>query len=189
MSCQEPPSTPRAPSERDPDSAAGHGPVDEAFALVNARLLTMEPVRPEGEAVLVEHGRITRVGTTRQVRRVAPGAREFDAAGRTVAPGFVDGQAHVEMTCLALTRTLSCPTPPYRSLAEIREALRLWLGETPPGRWVVGRTSFGLYAKVTEDRRFTRHDLDVLSQEHLIAVLAGLHVAMLNTRALQALGL
>jgi predicted amidohydrolase YtcJ len=120
---------------------------------------------------------------------VAPGAREFDAAGRTVAPGFVDGQAHVEMTCLALTRTLSCPTPPYRSLAEIREALRLRLRETPPGRWVVGRTSFGLYAKVTEDRRFTRHDLDVLSQEHLIAVLAGLHVAMLNTRALQALGL
>jgi predicted amidohydrolase YtcJ len=54
---------------------------------------------------------------------------------------------------------------------------------------VVGRTSFGRYARVTEDRRFTRHDLDALSQEHPIAVLAGLHVAMLNTRALQALGL
>jgi predicted amidohydrolase YtcJ len=149
----------------------------------------MEPARPEAEAVLVEHGRITRVGSTGEVREAAPRARLFDATGRTVVPGFVDGHAHFEMTCLALTYALSCPTPPYRSLAEIADALRGRTRRAAPGQWVLGRTSFGLYAKVPEGRLFTRHDLDAVSTEHPIAVLAGLHVAMLNTRALETLGL
>jgi predicted amidohydrolase YtcJ len=160
-----------------------------ALAVVNARVLTLEPAQPRAEAVLVERGRITRVGTTREVREAAPHARPFDAGGRTVVPGFVDGHAHFEMTCLALTQTLSCTTPPYRSLAEIAEALGLRARQTPPGHWLLGRTSFGLYAKVEEGRLFTRHDLDAVSRDHPIAVLAGLHVAMLNTRALHALGL
>lgn len=162
---------------------------EEVFALVNARILTMEPARPRAEAVLVEHGRISRIGTTREVREAAPRAVVFDAAGRTVVPGLIDGHAHFEMTCLALTHCLSCPTPPYRSLAEIARALRLRARQTPPGRWIVARTSFGLYAKVEEGRLFTRHDLDAVSEHHPVAVLAGLHVGMLNTRALKALGL
>jgi predicted amidohydrolase YtcJ len=159
------------------------------LALVDGRLLTMDPRQPVAEAALVRNGRIVLVDTTRAVRAAAPRTTEYDCRGRTVVPGFIDGHAHFEMTCAALACCVSCTTPPYRSLAEIAAALRERVATTPKGEWIVGRSSFGLYAKVTEGRLFTRHDLDAVTQDHPLVVLAGLHVAMLNTRALEALGL
>jgi predicted amidohydrolase YtcJ len=159
------------------------------LALVNGRLLTMDPLQPEAEAALVRDGRIVLVGTTAAVQAAAPRIAEYDCRGRTVVPGFIDGHAHFEMTCTALACSVSCTTPPYRSLAEIAAVLRERVATTSKGEWIVGRSSFGLYAKVTEGRLFTRHDLDAVTQDHPLVVLAGLHVAMLNTRALEALGL
>lgn len=159
------------------------------LALVNGRLITLEAAQPQAEAALVRAGRIVQVGSTREILAMARDVPVFDCAGRVVVPGFVDGHAHVEYTCLALTRCFSCPTPPFRSLAEIAAGLSAWVERTPPGEWVIARTSFGLQHKVAEGRLFTRHELDELTTAHPLVVLSGMHVAMLNTRGLHALGL
>src|SRR5438067_1403860 len=96
------------------------------LALVNGRLITMETGQPQAEAALVRGGRIALVGETRAVLAAARDAPIYDCGGRTVLPGFVDGHAHFEYTCLALTKCFSCPTPPYRSLAEIAAGLSEW---------------------------------------------------------------
>ena len=159
------------------------------LALVNGRLLTMDPKQPRAEAALVRHGRIALVGSTSAVLAARGDAPVFDCGGRAVVPGFIDGHAHFEMTCCALTHCLSLTTPPYGSLASLADAIFERASVTPPGEWIIVRCSFNLYARVEERRLFTRQELDAVSDRHPIAVLSSLHVAMLNTRALQELGL
>src|SRR5690606_714331 len=96
--------------------------------------------------------------------------------------------AHLEMTCLALTHCVSCTVPPFESLADIAGRLREETAEAPVGKWIIARTSFGLQLRVPEERLFSRQDLDAVSEEHPIVVLASLHVGMLNTAALRELG-
>ncbi|MBA2454264.1 MAG: amidohydrolase family protein, partial [Chloroflexia bacterium] len=160
-----------------------------SLALVNGRFRTMDPSLPLAEAALVQDGRITRVGSNSEVRAAARGVEEFDAAGRTVVPGFIDGHAHFEMTCCALALCLSVTTPPYNTLAAIAAAIRERIEMTPPGEWLVVRCSFNLYARVEEGRLFTRQELDAISEQHPIAIHSSLHVSMLNTLAIKELGL
>jgi predicted amidohydrolase YtcJ len=161
----------------------------EDLKLVNGQIITMDPARPRAEAALVRSGRIEVVGSTVEVRAAGNGEPEFDCEGRTVVPGFVDGHAHLEMTCCALVHCVSCTTPPFKSLAEISQVISQRAEETPPGEWVIARSSFGMQTKVEENRLFHRDELDAISSVHPIIVYSGLHVTMLNTMALKELGL
>lgn len=62
------------------------------------RILTLDPDRPEAEALAVVDGRIAAVGDEDEVAAaVGPGARRVSLEGGTLLPGFVDeiGRAHV----------------------------------------------------------------------------------------------
>ena len=52
------------------------------LALVNARVVTLDPQQPSAQGVLVHDGRIVHVGTSSEVKAKAAGARIFDAGGR-----------------------------------------------------------------------------------------------------------
>ncbi len=159
------------------------------LAIVNARLITMDEGRPEAEAALVTDGRIALVGKTDEVKAAAGNARELDAGKRVVVPGFVDAHAHFELTCLGASFQAACHTPPYTSLREIVKVLESKASDTPKGQWVIGRGSFSMREKLQERTLPTRHDLDAVTTEHPLILFSGLHVAMMNTRALQELGL
>ena len=92
------------------------------LAIVNARILTLEPDQTETEAVLIRAGRIVLVGTNEQVLNDAGSAPVLDGNGRTVVPGFVDPHVHFEMACNALSYQVACHTPPFTSLVEIKQA-------------------------------------------------------------------
>ena len=160
-----------------------------SLALVNARIRTMDPGRPQAEAALVQDGRITALGTTAEIRDAAGSIELFDCGNRTVVPGFIDGHAHFEMTCTALTLCLSLTTPPYNTLESIAAAIRERAAVTPPGEWIIVRCSFNLYARVEEGRLFTRQELDAISEQHPIAIHSSLHVSMLNTLAIKEINL
>jgi imidazolonepropionase len=51
----------------------------------------------EDGAVLIRHGLVQEVGSTRRIENLAParGALEIDATGRVVMPGFVDSHTHL----------------------------------------------------------------------------------------------
>ena len=96
-----------------------------SLALINGRIRTMDAIRPEAEAALALNGRIVLVGSNDEITAASGGMiQTFDCAGRTVVPGFIDGHAHFEMTCQALTHCLSLTTPPYNTLASIADAIR-----------------------------------------------------------------
>ena len=159
------------------------------LAIVNARILTLEAVQAESEAVLIRAGRIALVGSNKQVLDAAGSAPVFDGSGRTVIPGFVDPHVHFEMACNALSYQVACHTPPFTSLAEIKQVLSSMAATIPAGDWIVGRGSFGMAAQVEEGRLLSRLELDQVTENHPLALYSGFHVAMLNTRALMELDL
>ncbi|MHB9093124.1 MAG: amidohydrolase [Eubacteriales bacterium] len=62
------------------------------LAIVNGRILTMAGPDIEKGTVLIENGKIKEVGA---LTRIPEGAEVIDAAGKTVAPGFIDAHCHV----------------------------------------------------------------------------------------------
>ncbi|MCC7390626.1 MAG: amidohydrolase family protein, partial [Phycisphaerales bacterium] len=111
------------------------------LALVNANIITMDAACPRAEAALVRRGRIELVGRSAGVRAAANGSPVFDAGGRTVVPGFIDGHNHFEMTCASLVYSLPAHTPPHASLASIAGALRAEEARLAPGKWLIARSS------------------------------------------------
>ncbi len=70
----------------------------------NARIHTLEPARPEAQALAVRAGRLVAVGSEADVARaVARDAHVVDLEGRTVVPGFVESHCHFLTTGLTTT--------------------------------------------------------------------------------------
>jgi hypothetical protein len=64
--------------------------------VVNGDIYTVDPDRGRAEALAVEDGRFTAVGSNAEVRRLADSAtRLVDARGHTVIPGLIDSHSHV----------------------------------------------------------------------------------------------
>jgi predicted amidohydrolase YtcJ len=66
----------------------------EGLVLRNARVLTMDPARPEADAVAIDGDLITAVGTEAQVMAAAPNPTIVDLGGRVLLPGFNDAHCH-----------------------------------------------------------------------------------------------
>src|ERR687891_1336940 len=63
--------------------------------IVNAIVHTMDPARPNAEAVAIYGNRIVAVGSTKDIRKLAgPNTRTIDAEKRLVLPGFNDAHTH-----------------------------------------------------------------------------------------------
>jgi predicted amidohydrolase YtcJ len=162
------------------------------LVMTNCVVRTMDPAEPQvAEAVAARDGRIVAVGSSEDIEAlIGPSTRVVDCRGDTVLPGFVDGHCHFEMTCLAIDNGIKVQTPPYRSLSEIRAVIERELHAAARDEdWVICRSSFDLHLKVSEGRLFSRGELDDLCPDRPMVVFASLHVASLNTRAFQRLGL
>lgn len=105
--------------------------------LVNARIHTSDPARPEAQALAWDtQGRIVSVGTLEEVRAAHPGAREVDAGGRAVVPGLIDAHAHLMNLGRAL---MSVDLSGANSVDEVLERLRAFERDLPEGAWLTGR--------------------------------------------------
>jgi adenine deaminase len=71
-------------------------PLGQDLLIINARAMTLYAQQPEAEAILVKRGRISFVGGAAEARVRGRDLPVFDAAGRTVIPGFIDGHTHLE---------------------------------------------------------------------------------------------
>ena len=152
------------------------------------RILTLS--QSAGDAVLVEDGIVTDVGDAEWLRGRSQFRQieEIDLDGATLMPGFVDGHVHLELSCITQDLHLHLHAPPVHALSEILEAIAERRVLQPHG-WITVRSSFALDRKVEESRLLDRDDLDRVSPQAPVVVLAGLHVASINTAAMRLLGL
>ena len=158
------------------------------LVLVNGRILTMDPDRPEVAAVAMLGGRIAAVGSDDEVREaVGPRVETIDLRGRTATPGLNDAHAHPMGVGHALS-DLNVATPPNASIRDIIERVVAETRRRVPGTWIVGRGYD--QARLAEQRHPTRHDLDPVSPSHpVLLIRACHHIGVANSRALELAGI
>ena len=154
--------------------------------LVNGRFHTQDPSYPDATAVAIRDGRLWAVGGDDEIRALAaPGQRVIDLEGRRVLPGLTDSHFHYYDWALGLRRL---PLAAATSLADVRARVAERVGETPPDHWILGQ---GWNETRWPDPCIpTRVDLDDVSPEHpVILWRSDLHLAVVNSRALQKAGI
>jgi predicted amidohydrolase YtcJ len=156
-------------------------------------IVTVNPAQPAAEAVAIADGKIVAVGSEADVMAwKGPGTVVTDLAGKTLAPGFVDGHSHFWSLVDVQTQALcaSPPAGPCRSVADVIASLkkvqeRRKLG---PGKFVMG---FGYDPELLAEKRApTKQELDAAFPDNpVILVHVSGHGAMLNSQALKAYGI
>ena len=154
----------------------------------NGNILTMEQATPRAEALAVQCGRVSKVGTTAEVEKLATAeTRVINLNGRTVLPGFIDTHNHFCLYAL-LTDQVDCrPAAGCVKGEDVVEALRAKAKRTPRGKWIMG---WGYAPYLLDDKKdLTREDLDRATTKHPICLVhVSVHGAVVNTMALQELG-
>ena len=105
------------------------------LALVNGKVWTGDPGRPWAEAVAVRGDKIFAVGTTEEVRKLAPaGTKLVDLDGSLILPGFIDSHTHFLAGGFALK---SIQLRDARGREEFVDLIAAKARELGPGRWVL----------------------------------------------------
>lgn len=170
-----------------PDRApagAGEGvtPDERTVVLRHARVLTMDPARPEAEAVVVRGDRIVAAGPA-GLAQAHPDAVQLDLGGRTLVPGFIDAHCHLSIAALQPSwgdaSGASSPADLARVVAE--QAAR-----TPAGAWIRVEG----WDDVATGLRLDRHDLDAAAGDRPVLVVhSTYHQGVVSSAGLDRLGI
>ena len=153
----------------------------------NAQISTLDPSRPEAEAMAIRDGLVLATGTERQVRSAAgERAQVIDAGGRRVIPGLNDSHTHLIRGGLNFNMELRWEGVP--SLADALAMLKRQAERTPPPQWVrvVGGWSEFQFA---ERRMPTLGEINAAAPDVPVFILHLYGRALLNRTALAALGI
>ena len=119
------------------DSQRERRPVADpiTLAVVNARVWTGDRDAPWAEALAVSGERLAAVGTTADVRQLAPAVTPIDAGGRLVLPGFIDTHVHFLEGGLRLA---SVQLRDARTRDEFVSRIKAFAATVPEGTWITG---------------------------------------------------
>lgn len=104
--------------------------------IINATVHTMDPNRPTAEAVAVYGNRIVRLGSSKEIKKLAgPNTRLINAHEQLVLPGFNDAHVHFLGGGFQLSSVdlRDADTP-----EEFAQRIRSFAEKLPPGRWITG---------------------------------------------------
>jgi len=155
--------------------------------ITNARITTLDRTNPNGEALAVENGLITVVGSQEEVeRRATKDARRIDAGGRRIIPGLNDSHTHLIRGGLSFNMELRWENVP--SLSDALAMLKAQADRTPAPQWVrvVGGWSEFQFA---EQRMPTLDEINAAAPETPVFILHRYARALLNRAALAVLGI
>ncbi|MES4889661.1 amidohydrolase family protein [Streptomyces sp. NPDC096012] len=162
------------------------------LVLVTDRLIRMTDDETEPGApgfVAIRGGTVVATGPKEDAAAwTGPGTRVHDVGGRPVLPGFVDVHAHLEVAARTHYQTVDCRAPRCRTVADVLHTLREHLDEAVDG-WLVGQANLFFDQKLLDRRLPTRAELDSVSTQVAIAVRAGGHITVLNSRGLELAGI
>ncbi len=102
----------------------------------NGKVVTMDPGKPEAQAVAVRGGTIAAVGSDAEILALAGDAtRRLDARGGMVLPGLIDAHGHISSLGGQIA---SLDLRGVDSLAEVSRRVRERAAQLQPDEWVTG---------------------------------------------------
>jgi predicted amidohydrolase YtcJ len=166
-----------APNNEAPVAAA-------SLVLVNGRIWTGDPRRPDAEAIAITGDRITSIGSFADVKPHTENAQVIDLNGAFVTPGFIDTHVHFLDGGFRLA---SVQLRDARTRAEFSARIQAFAATVPAGTWITG----GDWDHQLWGGELPRRDwIDGVTPNHPVWVnrLDG-HMALANAAALKAAGL
>lgn len=145
--------------------------------VINARVRTLDAKKPVADAIAVSGGRISALGSNREIGALASArTKVIDAGGKLVIPGFND--AHVHFTGVGNWFSHLDATN-IRNSKELLDRVAHFTRFLPNGRWVLG-------AKLLPSAIPTRTELDSVSPDSpLLIYLTDPASALVNSAALR----
>nr|WP_028317302.1 amidohydrolase [Desulfobulbus elongatus] len=154
--------------------------------LINGRIATLDPTRPEAGAAAIRDGRFVAVGDERAVQAFkGPATTVIDLKGRTAIPGLIDSHIHVIRGGLNYNMELRWDGVP--SLAIALRMLHEQAARTPAPQWVrvVGGWS---EFQFVERRMPTLEEINAVAPETPVFVLHLYDRVLVNRAGLRAMG-
>ncbi len=104
----------------------------------NADVVTMDEALASAQAVVVENGKITFVGSNDDAMKHKDGAELVDLQGKALLPGFIDPHSHFSGIAFGI---LQVALGEAENFAEIKEKLEahIRLNNVPEGTWIIGK--------------------------------------------------
>lgn len=147
--------------------------------------VSFKPVK-KVEALVVNEEKILFAGDKTKAENIvkAVGGEIIDLEGRTIVPGFIDSHIHLDEVGMYLDML---DLRGVKSIKELKEKLREYLKKSE-SVWILG---FGWDQELFEEKRWpTRWDIDeVVSNRPVMLLRVCMHVAVLNSRALEITGI
>ncbi len=111
------------------------GPAD--LVLLDGRVVTVDPLQPEAEALAVKDGRVAALGSTEEIRTtVGPDTEVIELDGRLAIPGFIEGHGHfLGVGNAQMILKLGESANWNRIVDQVAEAV----AQAEPGAWIEGR--------------------------------------------------
>src|ERR1043166_1146886 len=136
--------------------------------LLNGKVLTVDPQFSIQEAVAIRDGKISAVGKTADVRKLAgPVSRIIDLQGRTVIPGLIDSHLHGIRAALSFATEVNWigASSLDDALGRITQAARTM----KPGAWLIVAGGWNVQ-QLKERRRPTQAELTAAAPDNPVYV-------------------
>ena len=135
----------------------------------NGTFITMEENTPQAQAMLVDGGKIIKVGSIDDVSACKDADTVWvDLQGRTVLPGFIDGHSHFSGLAMSLGQ---CDLSSAKNFGDIIRLMQAFMKENgiPDGEWVTGTNYDHNYLQ--EKRHPDKFVLDQISDRHPVVII------------------
>ncbi|MGR5286419.1 amidohydrolase [Vibrio maritimus] len=157
---------------------------------INGRLITLDESGSIAEAIAVQDGKILAVGSNEEIKRTqGETTKVVDLEGKTIIPGIIDSHTHASLLMKVRNDYVDVHYSTAPDIPAVLKQLADRVKDTPKGEWVFAVGSGASAEYWTEQRLPTKEELDSVSTEHPIIVLAGMHVAVINSKAIEVVGL
>ena len=156
--------------------------------LTNGKIVTVDERFSIAQAVAVGDGRITAVGTNKEIEALAGRTtRRIDLAGKTAVPGLIDNHMHLLRAGTTWQREVRWDGVPSRKQA--LDLLRERVQSTKPGEWIYNLGGWTLEQFADDPRPFTRDELDRVAPANPVFLQASYFRGYANTQGAKALGI
>jgi predicted amidohydrolase YtcJ len=156
--------------------------------LRGGKIVTLDPARPEAEALAARDGRIVAVGTSQEIEKLrGPATEVVELEGRLAIPGFIEGHGHFVGLGHSL---LIVDLRDARSWHEVVERAAKAAASAAPDAWIEGR---GWHQEKWDAppepavEGYPLHDeLSAAVPDHpVVLVHASGHASLVNARAME----
>ncbi|MFC1558027.1 amidohydrolase [candidate division KSB1 bacterium] len=156
------------------------------MVILNGNIITVDKNFSTAEAIAIKEDKITAVGSNKMIERMAGiSTKRINLEGKTVIPGINDAHTHPEIA-IAIESKLFDKIPNTRTIKELLNWIEQEAKAKKPNEWIIYPKFFP--TRMKELRQPTIKELDRAAPDNPV-FLDGSFAAMINTRALQILGI